>query len=127
MGALSHLIQHETVQPEICSWFHQDEFDPGSFGICPPNMGNFNRQRLVPIREQQAQCDILVRQQGLIGFDRASHCRKICDGPFADRRHPTIHRRIGDWQPVEAAMVGFGLVHRGAECNGGEGAGGIPH
>jgi hypothetical protein len=127
VGALSHLIQHETVQPEICSGFHEDEFDPGLFAIGPPYVSNFNRQRLVLIWEQQAQCDILVRPQGLIGFDRASHCRKIRDRPFADRRHPTVHRRVGDWQAVEAAMVGFGLLHRGAECNGGEGLEGIPH
>jgi hypothetical protein len=125
--ALSHLVQYETVQPEIRSGFHEDEFDPGSFGMCPPYVGKFNRQGLVPIREQQAQGDILVCPQRLIGFDRASHCRKIRDRSFADRRHPTVHRRVGDWQTVEAAMVGFGLLHRGAECNGGEGLGGIPH
>jgi hypothetical protein len=44
----------------------------------------------------------------LIGFDRASHCRKIRDRPFADRRHHTIHRWVGDWQAIEAALVGMG-------------------
>ena len=125
--ALNHLVQYETVQPEIRSGFHSDEFDPGSCGICPPYMRKFNRQGFVPIGEQQAQCDILVCPQGLIGFDRASHCRKIRDRPFADRQHPTVHRRVGDWQAVEATMVGVGLCHRGTECNGGQGMGGIPH
>jgi hypothetical protein len=42
-------------------------------------------------------------------------------------RHPGPLGEVGDWQAVEAAMVGFGLVHCGAQCNGREGAGGIPH
>jgi len=49
--ALSHLIQHETVQPEICRGFHEDEFDPGSVGIYPPYVGKFNRQGLMVIGE----------------------------------------------------------------------------
>jgi hypothetical protein len=52
VGALSHLIQYETVQPEICSGFHLDEFDPGLFAIGPPHVGQVNRQRLVLIGEQ---------------------------------------------------------------------------
>jgi len=60
MCALSHLIQHETVQPKIRSGLYVDEFEPGSFGMCPPYVGKFNRQRLVSIGEQQAQSDVLV-------------------------------------------------------------------
>ena len=93
----------------------------------PPHLGFIDRQRLVLIGEHQAHCDILVCQQGLIGFDRASHCRKIRDRPFADGRHRAVHRRAGDGQAVEAALVGSGLFHRGAESNGGQGLGGIPH
>lgn len=127
MYALDHLVQYETVQPEIRGGFYLDEFDPGLFAICPPYVGKFNRQGIELIGEYQAQCDILVYQQRLIGFDCASHCRKVRDRPLADRRYPTVHCRVGDWQAVEAAMVGFGLLHRGAECNGGQGLGGIPH
>ena len=72
--ALDHLVPYETVQPKIRGGFHLDEFDPGLFAICPPYVGKFNRQRLVLIGEQKAQCDILVCPQGLIGFDHASHC-----------------------------------------------------
>jgi hypothetical protein len=114
VDVLDHPVPYETVQPEIRGAFHLDEFDPSPVAIHPPYVAEFNRQRLVLIGEQKAQRDVLVCQQWLIGFDRASYGGKIRDRPFADRRHRTVHRRVDDWQAVEASMVGSDLFHRGA-------------
>ena len=106
--ALDHLAPYETVQPEIRGGFYFDEFNPSQISMHPPHLGFIDRQRLMLIGEHQSLCDILVCQPGLIGFDRASHRRKIRDRSFADRRHHTVHYRVGDWQAVEAALVGMG-------------------
>jgi hypothetical protein len=96
VDALDHPVPYETVQSEIRGMFYLDEFHPGLRAIHPPHVGEFNRQRLALIGEQKAQGNLLAFQHGLIGFDRASHWRKIRDRSFADRRHHTVHRRVGD-------------------------------
>ncbi|HEV8326574.1 MAG TPA: hypothetical protein VGQ08_03755 [Nitrospiraceae bacterium] len=125
--ALGHPVPYESVQPEIRGTFHLDKFNPGQIAMHPPHVGLIDRQRLVLIGEHQAQGDVLFCQQGLIGLDRASHCRKIPDRPFANGRYHTVHSWAGDWQAVETALVGFDLFHCGAQCNGAQGLGGIPH
>jgi hypothetical protein len=52
--ALDLLVPYKTVQPEIRCGSHLGESDSGLFAICPPYVGQFNRQRLVLIGEQQA-------------------------------------------------------------------------
>jgi hypothetical protein len=126
VDALDHLAPYETVQPEIRGTFHLDKFNPGQIAMHPPHVGLIDRQRLVLIGEHQAQGDVLFCQQGLIGLDRASHCRKIPDRPFANGRYHTVHSWAGDWQAVETALVGFDLFHCGAQCNGGRGLGVFP-
>ena len=121
MEALDHSVPDERMQPEVCGTFHLDEFDPGQIAVHPPHIGLIDRQRLGLIGEHEAQCNTPVCQQRLISFDRASHRRKIRNCSFADCRGHTVHGRVSDLQAIEAALVGSGLFHRGAECTESEG------